>query len=230
MFKIFCTALLYIVLSISVLSAQDYLVQITTNGEILGRGTVIYKFEKDGEFFGCVLTACHVAADSPKFEIVYSTGQICTNPMILLAHAEQVDLALVLVWLPKDTLVAELRDPDKLMVTGEELILRLQKGDIKAKVAEATNKALLLIDTNEQFGDSGSPIFDSENKLCGIVSCGWIEFEKDGEKYLWPMLAPGHNLISIMQKYGLTDERLELAFTETELPSERIENVPSEDK
>ena len=201
--KLCVSVLLYIaLLCVTPVFSQDSMVDIIGCDGSHAKGAVVHKFN-DGSGLGYVITAQHVYKGCKDFKVVYSNGQVCKNPTLLEDGDDPIDLALILVWLPEDTEVLKIRPTIEILKDGDKVKLRLQKGDIEGIVSPATNKFFMYVNSSGQHGDSGSPILDSEGRLCGVLTMGWEHYKINDELFVWPIKGTSHSFVNAIVEFSL---------------------------
>lgn len=175
-----------------------------------GFGTgVIVKIDRDkpiGDGFeGWCLTAWHVVSGDNgrrQVKVKYQDGSRARKCKII-AHDTENDVALLWVWVPDTVSAVTIADaPAKL---GEDVEFAGLGGNSKlnccirhfiAKTSVSTNPKQLFADAPLLPGDSGGPVFNSDNQLTGIISGGWFwlnaDVDSDTDKSLritWPARA-----------------------------------------
>lgn len=163
---------------------HDAIVQITS-GEGVGTGIVISINEdkriKNGHQGYC-LTAWHVVENDENGDIsvLFRNGAKAKDCQVV-AHDEAADLAIVWVWVPDEIKPATIAS-DRIeggdglefagLGGGSELSCCLRHFSATASLPSSNQK--IFADVPLLPGDSGGPVFNSENELVGVISGGWF--------------------------------------------------------
>lgn len=160
------------------------------------------------ELYKCIIATCdHVAAtgrDGQELSISYQNGSKCGAELINTSQAN--DVALIHSYAPKEYLAIE---PAPRMgkynqiakVCGYPFQTPLQSPKfIETKVWRANSGVIILLEDNLP-GFSGSPIFDTEGRLLGIISRGTIPFKPTGIEhfphYTSPMIGCTQHMVAV---------------------------------
>ena len=157
-----------------------------TSGDGIGTGIVIDVDEdkriKNGRQGFCV-TAYHVVSndeDKGEIGVLFRNGSKAKDCQVV-AFNEEADLAIIWVWVPDGINPAKLADEeisggDALEFAGlgggSELTCALRHFSAKASLPSSDEK--IFADVPLLPGDSGGPVFNSQNRLVGVISGGWF--------------------------------------------------------
>lgn len=195
---------------------HNAIVQVNCGGG-LGTGVVIgvnkEKPVKDG-FEGYCLTAYHVVKeDKGKHEIgvIYRNGRKAKGCSIV-QYDEHADVAVLWAWVPGDLEPAKLasapvQNGDVLEFAGlgggSELQCCLRHFSAKASCASGPQK--IFADVSLLPGDSGGPVFNSNQEVVGVISGGWFWWDGGVKKpdgsgldATWPARAANLNPIQVI--------------------------------
>ena len=164
---------------------HDSIVQIVS-GDGVGTGVVVSvdkeKRIKNGHQGFCV-TAWHVVSndqDKGEIGVLFRDGSKAKDCQVV-AHDEDADLAIVWVWIPdgiEPAMLAEeeISGGDNLEFAGlgggSELTHCLRHFSATASLPSSEEK--IFADVPLLPGDSGGPVFNSNNHLVGVISGGWF--------------------------------------------------------
>lgn len=166
----------------------------------VGRGVVVHKtsIEHENGYLGYVATCFHVGEGLSHYKVLYDNNEFSSNCFIVRGN-KFVDIMLLYVWMPKDTKVAEIADG---FAIGEEIHGVLQNSDearlgrsSKGLIINLSRDVIYFSDLVVRLGDSGSPVWNKNNQLVGIVRGGYKLEDQSlelKEKELWPsaIIAP----------------------------------------
>lgn len=166
-------------------SAQDWLsladaVVLVECGRGVGTGTLVARYEQDGQQGGYVLTAKHVVEESPRCYVTWRSGYRADG--YVDARGQLYDTALIRVRPPTDSPIIPVADKDAPSGVTAHVFgyggqynrpirtLQLLHGEIKVRgYATYADSMAIICDPWCMSGDSGGPIVHSGH-VVGVIS------------------------------------------------------------
>jgi len=134
-------------------------------------------------FEGYCLTAYHVIEKDKERRVIrvtYSDGSVAKRCRVVRSDRES-DVAIVHVWVPPNTRPVEMakvavRPGDQIEFAGLGGTIELEccLRHFSAKAAAPTSSDEIFADATLLPGDSGGPVFNSQQHVVGVISGGWI--------------------------------------------------------
>lgn len=192
-------------------SGQDWLQSIVRVecGRGIGTGTLVARYEQDGQQGGYVLTCKHVVEEGPACVVVWNNGYRANGYVDV--RGERYDTALIRVAPSAEAAVLPVADdPAPVNVTVQVFgyggqynqsvnSLRLMRGEVKVRgYEEFGNEIRIVCDPWCMSGDSGGPIV-FQGKVVGIIS-GYNPQRRDTRG---PHYQPIRNLLRTVLPHGI---------------------------
>lgn len=184
------TLLIWLALAFPVLAQSESVAKVLIPDGSSGSCVVIQKIKQsEGGWLGIAATAWHVVVNHKTgvpyegLKTEYKNGRTASCYAILFD--KESDTAIICVWIPDEIPVVEMADPtNDVTLHGYPFG---QIGELRGKYLRTFGDSHFC-DILVAPGFSGGGVFNSDQKLCGIISGGWfwIQNTDSGKTATWP--------------------------------------------